>query len=161
MNIINNSLFRRVYQKLTGIYYSISYSQTGEDRIIELFLLAKGITDFTYLDIGANHPTLYSNTYQFYEKGHQGVCIEPDPYLFRKLSRMRGRDKCLNVGITRGAKLNEMAELHIMSNPGLNTFSKSEALLIEKNGGSKIIKIIKIPVTTVETIIDNHFDGHA
>lgn len=54
MNIINNNFFKRVYNKLTGIPYIISYSQTGEDIIIDFLIGAKKIKDFTYLDIGAS-----------------------------------------------------------------------------------------------------------
>ena len=157
MNLINYYWFKRVYQKLSDNYYVVSYSQTGEDQIIELFLLAKGITNFNYLDIGANHPTKLNNTYRFYEQGYSGVCIEPDPNLFKKLLRKRKRDICLNVGIS-GVKA-ESGKFFIMDNPVLNTFSQTEAQEIERNGQAKIVESIRVPLKTPEQIIDEYFEG--
>ncbi|MFM6249337.1 MAG: hypothetical protein ACKPEQ_09345, partial [Dolichospermum sp.] len=57
----------------------ISYSQCGEDLIINFIFNNLGIINPSYLDIGAHHPTYLSNTYSFYRKGCQGVCVEPDP----------------------------------------------------------------------------------
>ena len=99
-NIIANSFFKRAYQKFTGYSFNISYSQTGEDIIIDLLRDAKKLQKFTYLDIGANHPVKYNNTYKFYEQGYKGVCIEPDPVLHKKLAAVRKRDTCLNIGIS-------------------------------------------------------------
>lgn len=52
-----------------------SYSQEGEDVIFGRmsFLPKVGY----YVDVGANHPVLYSNTYALYRKGWKGMCFEP------------------------------------------------------------------------------------
>jgi len=53
---------------------SESYSDFGEDQIIEKILSKrKG----SYLDIGAGHPIIGSNTYLFYKKGWTGITVEP------------------------------------------------------------------------------------
>lgn len=157
MNIINNQLFKRIYNKLTGIPYTISYSQTGEDIIVDFLVGAKKIKDFTYLDIGANDPVKINNTYKFYEAGYRGVCIEPDPAVYAKLSKKRPRDTCLNIGLAGKAAGN--AEFFIMNQAGLNTFSKEEATALEKNNQGKIMKVIQVPLRTVEEVIDEHFGG--
>ncbi len=157
MNIVNNHFFRRIYQKITGIPFNISYAQTGEDIIIDFLIAAKKIQAFTYLDIGANHPVKFSNTYKFYEAGYKGVCIEPDPYMYAILSKKRSRDICLNIGIA-GTAAGE-ANLYIMNYPGLNTFSKDEAEAHEKNKHGKIKEVIQVPLKTVEQVIDENFSG--
>jgi FkbM family methyltransferase len=157
MNIINNHLFKRLYQKITGIPYVVSYSQTGEDIIVDFIIGAKKIKEFTYLDIGANHPVKFNNTYKFYEAGYKGVCIEPDPYVYAILSKKRPRDICLNIGIA-GYETVE-AELYIMNYPGLNTFSKEEAAAHEKYGHGKIREIMNVPLKTIEQVIDENFSG--
>lgn len=161
LNLINKKFFKRVYQKLTGIHYGISYSQTGEDLIIDLVIDAKKWTEFTYLDIGANHPVLFNNTYKFYEKGFRGVCVEPDPHLHALLSKKRKRDTCLNVGVA--GKPSEAVDFYIMDQPELNTFSGEEAAELVKNanGTLKLVKMVRIPLKTVEEIIDEHFHGKA
>ena len=59
-----------------------SYSQHGEDKIIEL-LLPGGVNSF--IDIGANDGVLFSNTYKFAKNGAIGLCIEPSPKSYIKL----------------------------------------------------------------------------
>ena len=159
MNIVNNSFFKRAYKKITGIDYHISYSQTGEDLIIAFLIAAKKIKNFTYLDIGANHPTKFNNTFKFYEEGFRGVCIEPDPHVFALLSKKRPKDTCLNIGMA--GKASSKADFYIMSNPVLNTFSKEEAASLEKNNFDKIRKVIQVPLHTAEEIIDKYFNGKA
>jgi FkbM family methyltransferase len=157
MNLIAKSLFKRIYQKITGVEYKMSYSQTGEDLIVEFLIGAKEIMNFTYLDIGANHPVRLNNTYKFYESGFRGVCIEPDPKVFGYLSKMRPKDICLNIGVKSNEDKN--AEFFIMENSLLNTFSREEAEELVRNKQSNILKVITIPIRTVRSIIDQHFNG--
>ena len=54
----------------------ISYAQNMEDILLDrLFRGRPG----TFMDIGANHPFLDSNTYFFYLRGWRGVNLEPIP----------------------------------------------------------------------------------
>ena len=56
-----------------------SHSQAGEDLALDSALHLLGIADRSYLDIGAYHPTVMSNTFLFYEKGYRGILVEPCP----------------------------------------------------------------------------------
>jgi FkbM family methyltransferase len=159
MNFFNLLLFKRIYQKLTGVFYTISYAQTGEDIIIDFLIRARKVKNFTYLDIGANHPVKLNNTYKFYEQGYYGVCVEPDPHLYTNLVAKRKGDTCLNIGIAGIAK--NAADFYVMENPLLNTFSKEEAEMTEREQHSKIKRMIQVPLKTVEKIIDTHFAGKA
>ena len=151
----DNNFFKRVYQKLTGEIYKISYSQTGEDIIIDFLIGAKRIGDFTYLDIGANHPVRMNNTYKFYKAGFTGVCIEPDPNVFAVLRKKRPRDICLNVGISATEDLH--ANFYMMDSPLLNTFSKEVAEELQANRQSTIREIIRVPLKIVDNIIEQYF----
>jgi FkbM family methyltransferase len=158
-NIISNSFFRRVYKKLTGYSYVVSYSQTGEDVIIDLLRDAKKINKFTYLDIGANHPVKFNNTYKFYEYGFTGVCIEPDPVLHKHLASFRKKDVCLNIGISDSNA--DAADFYIMDNNTLNTFSKEEAESLQKDKLASIQQIAKIPLYNINRVIEQYFKGEA
>lgn len=69
-----------------------SYSQYGEDLIIrELF---KGETG-TYLDIGAGHPKVGSNTFKFYSEGWRGILVEPIQRLVGKAQVARPEDSVI------------------------------------------------------------------
>ncbi|MGE4511448.1 MAG: FkbM family methyltransferase [Sulfurimonadaceae bacterium] len=135
-------------------YQQQSYSQCGEDLIINFIFNALGIKSPSYVDIGAHHPYYLSNTAFFYEKGCTGICIEPDPNLYEKIKKYRKKDLCLNVGI--GIDSEDEADFYIMSSPTLNTFSEEEAIRCTSYGNQKIVKKIKIPLIAINQIIDMH-----
>jgi len=70
-------------------------SQFGEDKIIVSLLPERG----TYLDIGAYHPHLYSNTYKLYRKGWSGTAVEPNPDMAILWKLFRPRDTFLNCAV--------------------------------------------------------------
>lgn len=158
-NIVASSLFKRIYQKITGYSYVVSYAQTGEDIIIDFLRQAKKVKKFTYLDIGANHPVKFNNTYKFYEQGFSGVCIEPDPVLHKQLSNFRKRDICLNIGISDSAE--GVADFYIMNDSTLNTFSEEEANRLERKHLASIVKVQKIPLANINSIMEKYFNGEA
>lgn len=74
-----------------------SFSQFGEDLIISKYLSEKGITQVRYLDIGAGHPQIISNTYYFYLKGNSGVLVEPLPRNISLIKEQRPRDTLIEA----------------------------------------------------------------
>lgn len=73
-----------------------SYSQFGEDRVLAGLL---GLDGGFYVDIGANHPIRYSNTYLLYCRGWKGILVEPNPVLCDSLRRIRRRDLVVNAAV--------------------------------------------------------------
>jgi FkbM family methyltransferase len=135
-------------------YSKLSYAQSGEDLIVDFVFRAIGIDRPTYLDIGAHHPKYLSNTYVFYKKGSRGICVEPDPILYRRIAKSRPRDICINAGI--GKSDREACEFFVMSIPALNTFSRESAELSAKIGGHAIKKIIRIPMQSINELVRRH-----
>jgi len=131
----------------------ISYSQCGEDIILQYLFTELGISKVSYLDVGAHHPTYLSNTYQFYAAGGKGVCVEPDPALYAEFPKKRPRDTNLNCGV---APLAGEADFYVMSTSTLNTFSKEEAERYQSYGNQRILKTIRMPLKTVNEIIAQH-----
>ena len=64
-------------------------SQYEEDRYIRE-ALGDRVGDF--LDIGAYHPTVFSNTRALFERGWSGVMVEPSPEPFLTLLREYGNE---------------------------------------------------------------------
>jgi FkbM family methyltransferase len=81
-------------------YFRWSFSQFGEDLVLESFFERKGIQNGFYVEIGAFEPIYLSNTYYFYKKGWRGILIEPNPLSFRKLNERRKGDILLNVAVS-------------------------------------------------------------
>ena len=77
---------------------TISFSQYGEDAI--LWHLKPQPRGF-YIDVGAFHPRILSNTYKLYLKGWSGITIEPNPDSVDTFRRVRPRDLHLNIGVSR------------------------------------------------------------
>lgn len=151
-------LLNRIARKVQRTLFSsdkISYAQCGEDLIVSSVLDSLGVARPTYLDLGAHHPTYLSNTFFFYLWGGRGVCVEPDPLLFRGLHKKRGRDTCLNVGV--GARTLPDAEFFLMSASTLNTFSQEEAQRLEADTPHRIVRAVWVPIVSVNQIIEEHF----
>lgn len=157
---------RKLSTRLIMPHAQCSYSQFGEDLIFSLFFAQNGISNPSYLDIGANEPKFISNTYYFYEKGSRGVLIEPNPFLFKKLKKQRPHDIVLNIGI--GFKEVNEADFYLFPDyaNGLSTFSEKEAkhwMEVGMKGMGKIPieKVIKMPLVPVNSILEKYFADKA
>ncbi|CAN5411234.1 hypothetical protein BH09BAC5_BH09BAC5_07130 [soil metagenome] len=138
-------------------YIRKSYSQCGEDLIIDFLFNQLGIEKPGYIDIGAHHPKYINNTYLFYLKGARGINIEPDPELFSKFLSSRDEDTNLNIGI--GEKNGE-ADFYIMNEPSLNTFMLAEADKAGKEKEGYFVKEVKkIEMETLIEVINKYNKG--
>lgn len=135
----------------------LSYSQCGEDLIIDHVFRVLGIRNPTYLDIGAHDPRRLNNTYLFYWQGCKGVCVEPNPSLYAKIARIRPRDCCLNVGIV--ASDAQFGELYVLSNDTLSTFSQSTAQRYVGYGRQRVEKQVRVPTMQINSVIDKYLSG--
>ncbi|MBI5858607.1 MAG: FkbM family methyltransferase [Sphingobacteriales bacterium] len=158
-------MFKSLKKLLIQIFFPhrrSSYSQSGEDIIIADLFSRLGISRPSYLDIGANEPMALNNTYRLYARGSKGVCIEPNPILYKKLRRKRKRDTCINAGIAFNEKKEADYYLFEKKAHGFSTFSKEDAEFWqytgnEKVGKFKVEKILKTPLFNINEIIKNNF----
>lgn len=134
----------------------VSFSQTGEDLIVDFIFRQLGIAKPTYIDIGAYHPFELNNTALFYINGSTGICIEPNPDLFKLFPYYRPQDINLNVGIHQQAGV---LDYYVMEYDTLNTFSKAIAEDYAQNSHHKIKDTLQIPVTTLSSVLQEHFGG--
>lgn len=79
----------------------ISYAQFGEDAILNA-IFRKQNGGF-YVDVGAYHPTHFSNTYALYKKGWHGIVIDPNPAFKQLFSILRPRDTFIAAAVGEGA----------------------------------------------------------
>jgi len=80
---------------LLGRSLKYSYAFAGEDRIIEALLKPIITRPGFYVDVGCNHPKLFSNSYGLYRKGWQGICIDANQALIDLYGLYRPRDKAI------------------------------------------------------------------
>ncbi len=117
-------LFKRKKELAVGgetFFWQKSYSQDGEDVVLNAYF-----SDFPeykgfYLDIGALHPLRFSNTQLFYEKGWRGINIDATPGSMSEFEKIRPEDINLECGIS-----NIEGELtyYLFKEPALNSFNK-------------------------------------
>ena len=158
-----SSLFRRLKRASKDLrgpvrgagFGTHSFSQCGEDMIIDYIFRLRGIPSPSYIDVGANHPYFISNTAMFYERGCRGINIEANPQLLPAFETYRPEDINLNVGIS---DREEELEFYIMEDNTLSTFSEKERDNM-LSAGKKLARTKKIKLTTVSAILADHFNG--
>ena len=77
-----------------------SFSQEGEDVVLA-GLLPHGNHRGFFVDVGAHHPTRFSNTWKFYQAGWRGINIDPTPGSRNFFMALRPDDINLEIGISR------------------------------------------------------------
>lgn len=135
--------------------YKLSFSQCGEDLLIDYIFELRGVPMPTYLDIGAHHPFYLNNTAIFYLRGCRGINIEANPGLIGQFEKKRKEDINLNIGISDRP---DSLDFYIMADGTLSTFSKEEcASLVES--GHKLETVRKIELHTVKSVLDKYNAG--
>jgi FkbM family methyltransferase len=132
-----------------------SFSQCGEDLLIDYIFRLRGVSMPSYLDIGANDPFFLNNTAIFYLRGCRGINIDANPELVKRFEKERKGDLNLNAGIDdrHGA-----LDFYIMTDNTLSTFSKDECETLV-NSGHKLDTVKKIELFTVSEILDKYNSG--
>jgi FkbM family methyltransferase len=125
----------------------VSYAQHGDDFMLLNLFQMMGISKPTYLDLGAHHPSVISNTKLLYDRGSSGVNVEANPNLISELRIERPRDKCVQVGV--GPAPGQRAFHMYSETSGRNTFSLNEVAATVK-------RKIMVEVKTLDQIVDQY-----
>lgn len=135
----------------------LSYAQQGEDLVLRVVFEHLGIARPRYLDIGAFHPSIGSNTFLFYVRGSRGVLVEPNPPMAELLRKARPEDVVLDVGVSVDGSTS--ADYYVLRDrPQLNTFSREQAdRYAAEAGPGTIEKVVKMPLRSVNEILAEHF----
>jgi FkbM family methyltransferase len=135
--------------------YKLSFSQCGEDLLIDYIFDLRGVKMPTYLDIGAHDPFYLNNTAIFYLRGCRGINIEANPGLIGSFRKQRKEDINLNIGISDEAGV---LDFYIMADCTLSTFSKEECDSMVAQG-HKLDGVKKIQLMTVVEVLQKYNDG--
>ena len=130
--------------------YRKSYSQVGEDLLVAFFLQKeRGVS---YIDIGCLWPTRLSNTYFFYKRGGEGLCVDPNPDIRAEYETARPRDTFVNLGV--GATTGKLT-YHRFQNPVFNTFLPERAAAVQATGrrGRNAIGSVEVPVRPLSKLL--------
>jgi FkbM family methyltransferase len=150
---LKNFLFEQKHSDANK--YKKSYSQCGEDLIVRFIFDQLKISKPSYIDIGAHHPYIISNTSLLYLGGSKGVNVEPNPPFFDLFIKERPKDINLNIGIS--AKEQDL-EYFEFNEPALNTFSTEEKENLIKEGKALLSSKI-VSTNSLEHVINNYCDN--
>ena len=140
-------------------YYLNSYSQSGEDGILDYVIRVLGIpyNEVSYIDLGANHPKDLSNTFSFYSKGARGVIVEANPNLIPRLNFFREGDIVLNRCMDTVSE--KEVTFYIMNVDGLSTMNYEAAIeMCNVNPNLYIAEKRTVRTISINDIIDNYME---
>jgi len=146
---------RIMRRTLSDTALRVSYSQCGEDMIVDFLFAWLGVEKIAYLDIGAHHPTWLSNTYHFYARGHQGVLIEPDEDLCAGLRKKRPRDTVLNLAVATSGE--DEVNMYVMTSRTLNTLDRAQAEDLVAGGRERIEAVRRVRLAGINAILSEQF----
>ncbi|MFD0930364.1 FkbM family methyltransferase [Methylophilus glucosoxydans] len=132
-----------------------SYSQSGEDLIVNFLIEWMGLSEVSYLDLGANDPIHLNNTYFFYKKGYRGVLVEPDLFLANQLKKVRPNDVCEISAV--GINDDPEVTFYKMSSNTLSTTQSSTVKLYESNSDHKLADEVKVKQIHINALLKKYF----
>jgi len=131
----------------------VSYSQFGEDLVVRTHFTG----DFDnsigrFIDVGAFHPSKYSNTMLLSQLGWRGINIDCEPAKIARFEKLRPQDHniCAAVGEAPG----EMIYLEYPSEGLTNRIVDSGEKNLLSSIGEKPLKVNPIRVMTLTHIIE-------
>ncbi|MDR1001159.1 MAG: FkbM family methyltransferase [Clostridiales bacterium] len=140
---------------------SISFSQLGQDKIVETMFIALGIRrPITYLDVGANHPIGCSNTALFYSRGGKGVAVEANPNYQEMWHTLRPRDTFVNAAVVNMEISGGEVELNLIDGDDFSQLSYvGDRSHIAEYFGKTSSRKITVPAYTLNLIVDRFCSG--
>lgn len=131
----------------------LSYSQNLEDY--HLSLAFAGQATGTYVDVGAGHPIADNVSFWFYERGWQGIVVEPQSQLAGLYQRLRPRDILVRSLV--GRQCGEI-DFHVIDRlHGLSTTLEDYAQKAQAFGAG--YQTVRMPVTTLAKLFEGSPPG--
>lgn len=135
-----------------------TYSQCGEDLIFVSTFNRLGLHKPSYLDIGANHPTIISNTALLYSRGSRGINVDANPEHMDELRRERPHDINLNVAIAPSRGILTFYRFTGEAS-GQSSFSKRHIDDLVAKYPTLQPEPVEIETVTINDIVDHHANG--
>jgi FkbM family methyltransferase len=128
------------------------FGQEAEDAVLaELFGAELGRKGF-FVDVGAHHPTRYSNTWKFYQLGWRGINIDPTPGCMVEFNKLRPEDTNLEIGVS--AREAERS-FYCYNEPALNGIDNDRREELAESP-YKLEKIIEVRTKPLSDILSAH-----
>jgi FkbM family methyltransferase len=131
------------------------YSQGDEEKyILEFF---RGYSKGTFLDIGAFHPTVFSNTRALYEMGFKGVFVEPSDSLRAVFDDQYGNDPEIQIVDCCVGAYTGTVNFFDAGGDAISTTIESETSRWQRDFGSKFVQMTKRMVTPSDLLRESRY----
>jgi len=129
-----------------------SFTNTGEDLLLQQALLKFKLKKVNYIDIGCHHPIFGNITYLLYRNGGRGVLVEPNVNLSEIIKKKRSRDIYVQ-GCVGGH--NGESKFYKFERSTRNTVMESSAKDWGNKSGQEYSTSV-VPVYTLDSIIKKY-----
>jgi FkbM family methyltransferase len=146
-----NAILKTALKLLLGRGSFRSFSQFGEDAVT--LPLVRSIRNGTYIEVGAYHPTLYSNTYAFYRTGWRGLVIDPSPAALPLFHTFRPRDTFVLAAV--GSEAGALT-YYEYEDGAYNSLDTAQVERLKHDKGVSPVRTSQVPVTPLGTILKAH-----
>jgi FkbM family methyltransferase len=136
---------------------SVSFSNYGEDLVLSrMFKLPQA---GFYVDVGANHPIVASNTFRLDLMGWSGVAFEPNPDLARLYPRLRPACRVVERAVGEARASLEFIRFNVDQ---CDTFDPELARMARARGmveiGREMIEVERLDVLLAEHVGEREVD---
>jgi dTDP-4-dehydrorhamnose reductase len=131
-----------------------SYSAEGQDQILEAIF--RNVLIGFYLEVGANHPVMSSNTLGLYLKGWSGLCIDGNAAFRPAWSEYRPRDRFMDLLVS-----DVVREVEFVCFPDdtMNTINSETASRYQGKFVRNEVRSEKRLTTTLNSICEQYLHG--
>jgi len=131
------------------------YSHFGEDVLLDFVF--KDQDNGFYVDVGAYHPVLFSNTKLLYDRGWKGINIDPNIKSIEIFKEIRPRDINLNIAVSdQEGELDYYKFLEIDEAGGGSGNSLSEEVKNKYESQGLTAQVSRVEVKQLTTIFDKY-----
>lgn len=130
----------------------LHFSQFGEDAIVESMLGVFGLGNRPgfYVDVGAHHPTLLSNTHLLYLRGWRGVNIDANPGSMRLFAEERPEDINIQAAVTDAPG---PVQFHVFERTATSTADEAARARNAQSGDNRLVQTFTMPARTLADIL--------
>jgi FkbM family methyltransferase len=103
-----------------------------------------------FVEVGANEPKRYSQTWHLEQQGWRGVLIEPIPALCQRLRAERPGSTVVQVACSAPERIGT-ARFNVASNAAHSSLREDDATT-----GCAVAEVIDVEVTTLDLVLESH-----
>ncbi len=145
-------MIKEAFKKYIYRKFRVSFSTAGEDVLLHK-VLSRHVRNRFYVDIGAFHPIRYSNSYFFYLRGWNGICVDANPKAIANFRKERPRDISVNKGVSDSPSVLKYYVLHDEF-ATMNTFDR--AMIVNEGLVDQIKEVIDVECLTLNALLDQY-----